>query len=179
VLPTSVLSTLSKTVNAALKAAGIQIYLIPATKQIHGSQVSLDSSALIISLKKPGYRAGLNDTGMVLQLGGVSINAIASPGYVAPSISTSPSAGSVTTSSPTNNSVPPLTNPTFPGSSSQQMPSTAPAPVLAANPLNLPGALSSWWVFGGILLTMLAALALGMWPARALVAGAGCNLEEE
>ena len=56
---------------------------------------------------------------------------------------------------------------------------TAPEPSLAAQPLSLPGALSSWWIAGGVLLAVLAALALSMLPGRALAAGASCRLEEE
>lgn len=176
ILPASLMSTLSKTVNSALKAAGIQIYLVPSTKQVHGSQIDLDSSDLVISLKKPGYRTALNDTGFVLQLGGTGITAVASPGYVAPAITSSPPVTSGATPPPV--SVPPLNMPPI-GTGVQTLPSTAPPPLLATNSLGLPSALSSWWVVGGILLALLAALALGFWPSRALAAGADCSLEED
>jgi hypothetical protein len=177
-LPASVIKTLNKTINSALKAAGIQIYLAQASKSVHGAQVQLDSGDLIVSLHKAGYKTALNDTGTVLQLGGASINANATEGYVPPTIGSSPAPISSTGAS-TGGGLPSLQTPPSLPSGSQTEPSTAPAPVLAAKPLSLPGALSSWWIVGGVLLALLAALALGLLPGRALAAGAACSLEED
>lgn len=180
ILPASVLETLNKTVNSALKAVGLQIYVAPATKTVHGAAVSLDSGDLIISLKKPGYRSGVNDTGTLLELGGASITANATPGYVPPAITSSP---------PATGSTPPpggggtgmpgvITPPRIPGSEQTQPPSVSP-PIIANSALSLPKPLSSWWAVGGILLALLGALALGLWPGAALAAAANCSLEED
>jgi hypothetical protein len=180
ILPASLLKTLSKTVNTVLKTAGIQIYLAQSTKSVHGSQVSLDSGDLIVSLKKAGYKSALNDTGTVLELGGASITANSTAGYVAPPIggTTPPTTGATTPGGGT--SIPGLTMPPIPPATGvQSQPSTAPPPELATSALSLPGALSSWWIVGGVLLALLAALALGLLPGRALAAGAACSLEEE
>ncbi len=177
-LPASVVKTLSDTVNTALKTAGISIYVTKPSKLAHGPQISLDGGDLIVMLNKPGYRSGINDTGMFAEFGGASITANASGGYVAPVIPAPTSTSSPITSSSSgpSNVVPP---PTGPGTTTAPMPSTG-GVQLAAKPLSLPGALSSWWVIGGILLALLAGLALWLLPGRALAAaGAACRLEEE
>jgi hypothetical protein len=178
ILPASVIQTLNKTVNTALKAVGLQIYIAPATKTVHGAAVTLDSGDLIISLKKPGYRSSLNDTGVLLELGGASITANSSPGYVAPTITNSPPTTSASTP-PADSGMPGVTIPPVTPGTEQTAPVTAPPPELAPSALSLPSALSSWWTVGGILLALLAALALGLWPGAALAAGAECSLEEE
>jgi hypothetical protein len=177
ILPKSVIQTLNKTVNTALKAVGLQIYIAPATKTIHGAQVSLDSGDLIISLKKPGYRSSLNDTGILLELGGASITANSTPGYVPPAVTSSPPTTSAST--PPSSGMPGVDIPPITPGTEQTVPVTAPAPDIAPSALSLPSSLSSWWTVGGILLALLAALALGLWPGAALAAGADCSLEEE
>jgi hypothetical protein len=174
-----VLKTLNQTVNTALKAAGIKIFVTKASKVIHGSQISLSSGELIIMLNKAGYKSGVNDTGRLLELGGATISADASGGYVAPVIpatspSTAPTSGGDT-------DIPDVTVPSdVPPSSSVMPPSTAPPPALAANPLSLPGPLSSWWTVFGVLLALIAAYLLSLLPSRAFAAAAaGCRLEEE
>jgi hypothetical protein len=181
ILPASLIATLNKTVNSALKAAGIQIYLDTSSKLVHGPQISLLSGDLVISIKKPGYRSALNDTGILLELGDADITANATPGYVPPAITSSPPATSGATPPPGGTSVPGLTMPPLPsGGSSGVAPTVAPrSPELANSALSLPGALSSWWIVGGVLLALLAALGLGLLPSRALAAGADCSLEED
>ncbi len=178
VLPSSVVKTLNKTVNSALKAVGLQVYVAPVTKTVHGAAVTLDSGDLIISLKKPGYRSSLNDTGVLLELGGASITMNATPGYVPPAISTSPPATSASTPPGTGGMPGVIQPPTIPGSEQTEPPSVAP-PELANTALSLPKALSSWWTVGGILLALLAALALALWPSAALAAATDCSLEED
>ncbi|HEX3707278.1 MAG TPA: hypothetical protein VHV76_11670 [Mycobacteriales bacterium] len=177
ILPASLITTLSKTINSALKVAGITITVTPASKSVDGAQVSLQAADLLVSLKQGGYQPVVNDTGTVLELGGASISANAIGGYVAPVLPTTPSSAPPSTSS--GGGLPDVTPPPI-GPGSDLAPTTAPPPPqLATNALALPGALSSWWVVGGVLLALLAALALGLLPGRALVAGADCSLEEE
>ena len=177
-LPASILKTLNKTINSALKAAGIKIYITKGSKLASGSQISLQTGALVVTVNKAGYKSGVNDTGMLLQLGGASITANATEGYVAPVLPTPTASTGPTTSD--GGGLPSVVPPPDLGPSSEVVaPSTAPEPSLAAQPLSLPGALSSWWIAGGVLLAVLAALALSMLPGRALAAGASCRLEEE
>ncbi|MGN6474420.1 MAG: hypothetical protein ACTHK4_12340 [Mycobacteriales bacterium] len=178
-LPASVVKTLTDTVNTALKAAGISIYLTKPSMLAHGPQISLIGSDLIVMLNKPGYKSGFNDTGIFAEFGGASISANAVGGYVAPVLPTAAPSSAPSTSS---NSVPPVQQPPPPNSTGAvpgPMPSVA-APVLATSALTLPGALSSWWVIAGLLLALLTGAALWLLPGRALAAaGAGCRLEEE
>jgi hypothetical protein len=179
-LPASVIATVNKTVNSALKAAGIKIFVTKASKVVQGSQVSLSSSELIVMLKKAGYRSGVNDTGILIELGGASINANATGGYVAPVIPTSEPSAEPTSNGTTD--IPDVTPPggDIPPGSSVMPPTTAPPPALAANPLSLPGPLSSWWTVFGVLLALVAAYLLSLLPGRAFAAAAaGCRLEEE
>ncbi|HVS67228.1 MAG TPA: hypothetical protein VHE56_01655 [Mycobacteriales bacterium] len=177
-LPAAVIKTLNKTVNSALSAAGIKLFVTPASKLISGAQASLQSGALMVALSKAGYKSGVNDTGIVLQLGGASINANATGGYVPPVLpSTTPStAASSSTGGIPNVQPPPIDG----GASTVPLPTVAPQPVLADKALTLPGALSSWWIVLGAALAVLIALALSMLPSRALAAAAAsCRLEEE
>jgi hypothetical protein len=177
ILPASVFDTLSKTVASALKTIGIEIYFVPSTKSVAGPQVSIDSGDLVLALNNPGYKHTVNDTTSVIQLGGVSIRMNASPGYVAPVIPPSPIASSSTP--PGGTTVPGFTPPPTGPEGVETSPSVAP-PLLAANPVHLPGALSAWWIVGALLLALLLAFLLGMLPGRAFAAGdARCSLEED
>lgn len=183
-LPPSVLQTLSKTVNTALKAAGVRIFVARGIKQIHGPQVTLDAGDLIISITKPGYKSGVNDTGILLELGGASINASASPGYVAPTLPSS-----VPPSTPP---APPATNPSTgvlppgPTGGSSLPPvvaSSSPAPALtpeiAPTGFKLPGALGAGWIVLGLALAGLFAYGMKRLPDQVLAgSGSVCNLEE-
>lgn len=179
VLPASVLKTLSKTVNSALKVAGVTITLAPSSKTVQGSQVNLDSGDLVVSLDQGGYQPVVNDTGIVVALGGVNITANATPGYVPPPVDTNVPTTSSTSPTTTGGGLPSFTPPPSGPSTGQVSPSTAPPPEFAGTPVALSGPLSPWWIVGGVLLALIAALALGMLPGRALAAGAACSLEEE
>lgn len=177
-LPASIVKTLDDTVNTALKTAGIRIFVTKASKLVSGAQVSLDAGDLMVMLHRPGYHANFNDTGLFFELGGASITANAVGGYVAPVVATTNPTSAPSTSS---NSVPPIQPPPPGGNVAAPgpVPTVAP-PAIATSALSLPGALSSWWVIGGILLALLAGAALWLLPGRALAAaGAGCRLEEE
>lgn len=179
-LPASVVTTLTKTVNSALKQAGLSLFVTPGSKLAHGAQISLDAGELMVNLHKPGYRSGVNDTGMLMELGGASITANAIGAYVAPPVpSIAPTPGTVSNNNTGGGStgVPSLGN--IGQGSTTMPPPPGPAPVLAANPLSLPGPLSSWWVVLGALLAVGTAFLLSLLPGRALVAGASCRLEEE
>lgn len=182
-LPASVFKTLTDTVNTALKQSGITIYLTKASKLASGPQISLQGGDLIVMLDNPGYTSGTNDTGMFAEFGGASITAIASGAYVPPAIGTTtpPTSPATSTQGSGGGGVPNVQTPPSTGTSATALtPATAPAPQLAANPLKLAGSLSAWWTVGGMLLALLAGLALWLLPGRALVAaGAGCRLEEE
>ncbi len=180
VLPDSIVATLNKTVNSALKAAGIKIFVTKASKVTDGAQVSLSSGELIVMLNKAGYKSGVNDTGMLLELGGASITANATGGYVAPVVPppTTP-ASAPTTGGNTN--IPNVSSPPdIPPSAGAAPPTTAPPPALAAKPLSLPGPFSSWWVALGVALAVLGSYLLSLLPGRAFAAAAAsCRLEEE
>ncbi len=182
-LPKAVLATLSKTVNNALKAAGIRIFLVQGTKQIKGPSVHLDTGVLIVEITKPAYAANFNDTGMVLVFGGASINASASPGYVAPSVpSTSPPTAPAGPSTATGGSgVPPVSS----GGAVPPAPAATTSPVVAVPPqlapaaFKLPGGLAAGWVILGLILAGLFAFGMKRLPDRVLEAsGPGCRLEE-
>jgi hypothetical protein len=181
ILPASIIKTLNKTVNSALSAAGIKIYVTKASKLTNGPQISLLSGELMIMLNKAGYKSGVNDTGLFLELGGASITANASEGYVAPVLpaptsSIAPSAGGGDDGS----SLPTIDTPSGIGPSASSVPpSTAPPPALAAQPLSVPGPLSSWWIVLGAALAVLVSYLLSLLPGRALAAAASCRLEEE
>jgi hypothetical protein len=178
-LPASVVKTLTDTVNTALKQSGISIYVTKPSKLASGPQISLSAGNLIVLLNRPGYKSGSNDTGMFLELGGANITANASAGYVAPTLPLpSPASSPATSSSSAAPSVqmpPPISS----GTTQEAPPNVAP-PQLATKALTLPGALSSWWFIGGIVLALLAGLGLWFLPGQALAAaGAGCRNEEE
>lgn len=179
-LPASVVKTLDKTVNSALKAAGIKIFVTKESKLASGAQISLQSGALILEFGGAGYKSNFNDTGIVFQLGGASISANATGGYVAPVLPT-PTAPSTAPTSSRGGGLPPVQSPPDIGPGTTQFqPTTAPPPALAAKPLSLPGPLSSWWVVLAAALAVLASFLLSSLPGRAFAAaGAGCRLEEE
>jgi hypothetical protein len=134
----------------------------------------------MVTLSKAGYRSGTNDTGIVLQLGGASINANASGGYVAPTLPSPTPVSSTGSSTGGNNNLPTVQPPPMPGASTQPIQPVVSQPVIAQSALSLPRALSSWWVVLGAVLAVLAALALSLLPSRALAAaGAACRLEED
>ena len=176
-LPAGVVKTLNKTVNSALSAAGIKIFVTKASKLAHGAQISLSSGELIVMVNKAGYKSGMNDTGILLELGGASITANATGGYVAPvTPTTAPTTGS-TSSGPGIPSV--QQPPSFDPGVSSGPPVISPPPVLAAKPLSLPGPLSSWWIVVAVALAVLGSYLLSLLPSRAFVAAASCRLEEE
>ncbi|HWC33517.1 MAG TPA: hypothetical protein VG650_01705 [Mycobacteriales bacterium] len=176
-LPAAVVKTLNKTVNSALSAAGIKVFLTKSAKLASGPQISLQSGALMVTLAGAGYKSNFNDTGMVLQLGGASITANASGGYVPP---VTPTPSSSTNPPSTSSCCAPGTSIPPPASGiTTTVPPSSSTPILAAKPLSLPGALSSWWIVLAAALAVLAALAMSLLPGRALAAGAGCRLEEE
>jgi hypothetical protein len=178
-LPASVIKTLNKTVDSALSAAGIKIFLTKASKLTNGPQISLLSSELIIMINKAGYKSGVNDTGLFMEIGGTSITANASGGYVAPAVptptsSTAPTSG--TDGTTTTTQPPPDTS----TGTTVTSPPNPPAPVVASEPLSMPGPLSSWWVVLGVALAVLASYLLSLLPGRAFAAAAAdCRLEEE
>lgn len=180
-LPPSVFKTLTDTVNNALKQSGLTIYLTKPSKLASGAQISLQGGDLIVMLDNAGYKSGTNDTGMFAEFGGASITANAVGAYVPPVTPTAPASSPPIPTKSGGGGIPAVQNPPSSGSSGSVLPpATAPGPQLAANPLKLPGKLSSWWTVGGILLALLAGLALWLLPGRALAAaGAGCRLEEE
>ncbi|HVT64936.1 MAG TPA: hypothetical protein VHD81_07270 [Mycobacteriales bacterium] len=177
-LPASVVKTLNKTVNSALAAAGLKIYVTKSSKLAHGAEVSLQSGELIVMLNKAGYKSGANDTGLVLELGGASITANATGGYVAPVLPTPSSSTLPTSGSDSTTGSQPL-----PDTSTGTMvtsPPNPPAPVVAEKPLSMPGPLSSWWVVLGVALAVLFSYLMSLLPGRAFAAAAaGCRLEEE
>jgi len=183
-LPPVVLATLTKTVNQALKSAGIKIFVAQGTKTIHGPQVVLDSGDLIIAINKPGYKANFNDTGVLLELGGASISANASPGYVAPVLPTSVPPTTPPVAPPTNNTtggnvVPPSTNSVLPPAVATSSPAPAPAPVVAPASFTLPGSLGAGWIVLALALAGLFAFGMKRLPDQVLAAsGTVCNLEE-
>lgn len=181
VLPASIIKTLNKTINSALSAAGLKIYVTKSSKVTQGAQISLSSGELIIMLNKAGYKSGVNDTGIFLELGGASINANASEGYVAPVVPAPASSVPTTGGDGGNDTIPGVTAPSGSGpSATSAPPSVSPPPSLAANPLSLPGPLSSWWIVLGVALAVLASYLLSMLPGRAFAAAAAsCRLEEE
>ncbi|HVU61592.1 MAG TPA: hypothetical protein VHD58_08050 [Mycobacteriales bacterium] len=179
-LPASVIKTLNKTVNSALATAGITVSVVPASKLASGPQISVQSGALLVTLAKAGYKSGVNDTGIVLQLGGASISANASPGYVAPVTPTTAPTTPTTTTAPSGGGPPSVQIPPSDGASVGTPTTNVPVPVVASKPLSLPGAISSWWIVAGVALAVLAALAMSLLPSRALAAAAAsCRLEEE
>jgi hypothetical protein len=183
-LPPSVLTTLSKTVNSALKQIGLKIFLAPGTKSIHKSSVTLDSGNLIIELNNAQYKSGDNDTGILMQLGGAHISAIATPGYVQPVTGVTSSPTPTTSQPATTNSAPPA-----PGAPNVSVPpaggaSSGPTtggtqPVVASNPLKLPGPLGWGWVVLALIIAGFVAFGLKRLPDEVLKpTGAACNLEE-
>lgn len=78
----SKLPSLTDTVNKALKQSGISIYVARPTKTVHGANVTLDAGNLIVLFQQSQYVAQANDTGTLLVLGGATINANTSKGFV-------------------------------------------------------------------------------------------------
>jgi hypothetical protein len=181
-LPPSVLATLSKTVNNALKSAGMRMFVARGTSKIKGPSVNLDSGDLIIAISNHGYSANVNDTGMVLELGGASVSANGSPGYVAPVAgSTVPPSTPAPAATTPSSAVPPAPSTgTLPGPSSAPAPVTAPPPVVAPAALKLPSGLGAGWVVLGVILAGLFALGMKRLPDQVLAAtGPACHLEED
>lgn len=185
-LPPSVLKVLSNTVNTALKQIGLKILLAPGTKSIHKAQIHLDSGDLIIQMNKKSYKANANDTGMVLQLGGASIDAIATPGYVPPVTTTTtsptpqPASSQPTTTTGTGPVTPtgPTVNPP-PAPAASQAANPGATPVVAANPLAFKGPLGWGYVVLALLLAGLVAAGLKRFPDEVLKPnGPACNLED-
>jgi hypothetical protein len=179
VLPESVIKTLSKTVNSTLSAAGIKIFFTKSSKLVNGAQISLDSGELIVLLNKAGYKSGVNDTGLFLELGGAHLNADATGGYVPPPVTStqSPAPGGTSTDPGTSDIPPPLDTGT---DTAVTPPPNPPAPVVASEPLSMPGPLSSWWIVFGVAVALLVSYLMSLLPGRAFAAAAaGCRLEEE
>lgn len=183
VLPKSLLTTLTKTVNSALKAAGIRIFLTQSTKTLDGAGIHLNSGDVIISITTPGIVSSLNDTGILLELGGASVNASASPGYVPPvtpisppptsptTATTPPAVSSGTGAPPVDSGLPPVT------ATTSEPP--APSPEVAATPLSWSSGVGVGWVVVGLILAGLFAFGMKRLPDRVLAAtGPGCHLEE-
>lgn len=189
-LPAAVLKTLNTTVNKALNALGIRIFVARGTKKIKGPSVNLDAGDLIIEINKPGYKSNFNDTGILLELGGASIDASASPGYVAPVISNSiPPSTQPGASNPPSTGTTPAGNVTVPSAGGATLPpapaeTTAPqvasTPQVAPSALSLPSTLGVGWIVLGLILAGLFAFGLKRLPDRVLAAsGPACSLEEE
>ena len=131
-------------------------------------------------LNKAGYKSGVNDTGIFMELGGASINANASGGYVAPVTPTAAPSTEPTSSSCCAGGSSTSVSPPGDFSSAPVPSSPVPTPELAAKPLALPGALSSWWIVFGVALALLVSYLLSLLPVRAFAAGAAsCRLEED
>jgi hypothetical protein len=181
-LPTAVLNTLSKTVNSALKSAGLHIFLTRGLKTIEGPHVSLDAGTLIVMVNKPGIKSGYNDTGILLQLGGASISANATPGYVPPSLpstvvpSTAPSAPPTSTNGV---APPPIGGSSLPPVVATSGGEPVAPPQIAPTGFSLPGALGTGWIILGLALAGLFAFGMKRLPDQVLAAsGTVCNLEE-
>jgi hypothetical protein len=180
-LPKSVLNSLSKTVNSALKSAGLRIFLTRGLKTIAGPAVSLDSGDLIVSINKAGIKSGYNDTGILLEIGGATISANASPGYVAPVLPSSVPPSTTPPAPPTSTNVvpPPTGGESLPPVVASSGPGPVSAPVVAPTGFSLPGALGTGWIILGLALAGLFAFGMKRLPDQVLAAsGTVCNLEE-
>lgn len=184
-LPPLILNTLNKTVNTALKSVGLTIVTTQGTKKIKGPSVNLTAGDLIIGLSQGSYKTQANDTGVLLQLGGASITAIASPGYVAPKITTKISPAPAASTGTNNIGTPTSTGGSAPlppsgGGSTTAPTDTGAAPIVATkSALNLPGVIGWGWVVLALALTGFIAFGLKRLPDEVLKpSGAACNIEE-
>jgi hypothetical protein len=167
------------TLNQLLKQSGVQLYLAKPTHSIQGAGVNLDSGSLVVALDNPQYLANGNDTGHVLVLGGVSVQAASSLGYpYLPTPSTVPPAaggggptGAGNVSTPVSGGGAPLTQ--LGGTPENGQP-----PVVAlARQTALPhGGVPVIWVVLVALGSAAVAVALSRLPDRVLAAGgAACT----
>lgn len=160
--------------NKALKQSGISVYVANPTKKVHGATATLFSGQLVIMLSNPQYTSNANDTGQVLSLGGVSINADTNRAFQFTPLppTTTPSSAPAA-----NTPGAPPSAPSLGGTPSAPTVANAPqagqSPILAAAQLKLPGGIAVGWVVLCLLGAGLIAAGLKRLPDRVLAASAG------
>jgi len=168
--------------NAALKQAGVEVYVARPTKTVKGASIALDAGSLLLMEKNTGYTASANDTSRVLILGGASVQAATGKGFdfslpPLPAPPPPPPAGAGAAGTPGTPGTPGTTGTVSTGAGG--VPPVLASPRLAGNSLNLPGGLSPAWVVMVLLGSALVAGAMRRLPASVLAAsGAACPIEE-
>ena len=168
--------------NSMLKQAGFQLIVADPTKVIKGASAELFSGQLIFTQNNPQYTSSLNDSTVVVTLGGASIRADSSLAYVyKPGPLPLPPAAVPPAASTGGNVPPPSTGGAAASTGDLPPPQVAApagaAPVLAAHHDTLPGGISPGWVVAVILGAGLLAAGLKRLPDQLLTAsGPACNL---
>ncbi|HWB65392.1 MAG TPA: choice-of-anchor P family protein [Mycobacteriales bacterium] len=189
-LPKSLLNTLSNLVNKTLAQLGLSISLPQVTKHVHGHTASVQASGLEVRINKAGIKSGLNDTGKLLVLGGVTADASATHAFTGPNtpITTPPpppaqTGGGTPSSTGGGGNIPAVNMPgNAPGTGATSgPPNSGTAPVLAQKSTHLPTAVPVAWVILALIGCALVAAVLNLLPGGVMGAGAGavCTLEED
>jgi hypothetical protein len=173
-------------VNKVIANFMFQAYLTQPTHTTKAGDTTYNSGSLILAFNEPNYNKGANNDGQVLVLGGATVTAAASPGYLfVPPPFITPPTGTV---------IPPTT--TVPGTSltgtgvpsgltggTTLPPVTAnslPPAQLASQPLKFPGGLSPAWIVAVLVGTAFMAAGFRRLPDRVLEStGVTCPLEED
>lgn len=181
-------------VNKALTQAGIQIFIAQPTKTIKRANVSVDSGSVIVLFNQSQYVKNANDTGSLLILGGASITANTTKGYLAPPVkvpvpaASTPAAsggGGGASSTGGGSAAGGATGGSLPAGSTSsggggQAPVVASQPVKAADALPLPHGLQLAWLILGLVFAGAVGYGLKRLPDRLLEAPATtCPLEDQ
>jgi hypothetical protein len=185
-LPLGLGNTVTTVVNKALNKAGVQIQLTNVRKTVHKAHVTLSSGALEFKLDNASFKSQANDTGTLITLGGVSLDAIASPSFPTPPVIKQPVSSPGKTGSPGTPGTPgtpgvPGTQVPSGGSSVGTAPTTAQnlSPELAGAQTKLPSTMKVWWVVLALLGAAFFAFGMKRLPDEVLAAnGPACRLEE-
>ena len=167
-------------VNQALAGFGGKVYVTRPTQKLTNGVASFDAGSLIIDVFPPGAPGGV-----VFEFGGAHITAGATLPFQLDAGATEVGGiGAVGGGGGDAGALPPLSatganvsTPLAPG------PTVADVPIQAGNAseaTKLPGGISAWWVFAGIVATIAAAAALRRLPEEMLTAtGPQCSTGED